>query len=448
MPACAAAKASASLPAPSRLTTAIAASPAMKPTLTSATRNVMFDDLPDIATNPLCHGGCFAATMRGSVNATSTLMSVRRRRACRRGGPTKGVRRTPRRSRIKPAPRSGSPDGHRRLRPAAAPFRRRPNRRIANPFRAFPRPRGADPGRRGLSLARSGRQPLGRLELAAGGGGERALARRPRRRRIGGGRARRDPDGQRRRLRLRRPGGAGARSGHRPAARHRQSRQRRLHHRRLRRFGGDPRQRRLLAPPRARARRLLRAEARRRARQAGRSDRRRQARRARRRLARRGGGEGRARAAGLARRSGGDRLHLGDDRPAEGRDAVARQRRRQRSRVAPKRRRLAGRRLSLVSAAVAHVRAHRRLLPADRRRRDGRLRTVGGASRRGHAQRPADDPDLGAAHLRARLSRHPRAPRQRRDAGADVERARRAHRLESVRTGAGDRARARRRASG
>ena len=181
------------------------------------------------------------------VNVTSTLMSVRRRRVCPRRGSTKGVRRPPRRSRIRRAPRSGSPDGQRRLRPAAAPLRRRPDRRIANPFRAFPRPRGADPGRRRLSLARFRRRPLGRLELAAGRGGERALARRLRRRGAGGGRARRDPDGQRRRLRLRRSGGAGARSGDRAAARHRQSRQRRLHHRRLRRFGGDPRQRRLLA---------------------------------------------------------------------------------------------------------------------------------------------------------------------------------------------------------
>jgi hypothetical protein len=37
----------------------------MKPTLTSATRNMMFDDLSDLDMNLLRRGGNFAATMRG-----------------------------------------------------------------------------------------------------------------------------------------------------------------------------------------------------------------------------------------------------------------------------------------------------------------------------------------------------------------------------------------------
>ena len=50
------------------------------------------------------------------------------------------------------------------------------------------------------------------------------------------------------------------------------------------------------------------------------------------------------------------------------------------------RRPVGGRSLSLVPAAVAYLRAHRRLLPADRRRQSGRFRSFDRAARRGHAE--------------------------------------------------------------
>ena len=92
----------------------------------------------------------------------------------------------------------------------------------------------------------------------------------------------------------------------------------------------------------------------------------------------------------------------GTVRAAEGRDAVARQHHRQRRRNAGDRHGAARRRVPVDPAAVAHVRAHRRLLPAAVARRQGGV--LRAASRRSPTISSSQAPTVdvrGAAHLRA-----------------------------------------------
>ena len=135
--------------------------------------------------------------------------------------------------------------------------------------------------------------------------------------------------------------------------------------------------------------------------------------------------EARDAAAGSARD---DLLHVGHVGPPEGRDAVAPQHRRERRALHARTRHGArGRPLPVDPAAVAHVRAHRRLLPAARRsaRRSSYARGV--------AQLPedlaiagADGHVRGAAHLREIPGAHRAGARRRAAEEAPVRRLRRA----------------------
>ena len=198
----------------------------------------------------------------------------------------------------------------------------------------------------------------------------------------------------------------------------RQSRQRRLHPRRLRSRRSSSTAPTIGADSRPKSPTARQPEARRRARQRGRGDpRATDARVVRAADAWLAAADGSRRRRRPRRREtlAGDRLHLGHDRPAEGRDAVARNVVSNVLAVAAMRRgRFDGRPVPVVPAAVAHIRADCRLLSADRRREHGRLRPLDRASRRGHARRPADDP---RSRCRASTSAPIPASRRARQAG-------------------------------
>ena len=94
--------------------------------------------------------------------------------------------------------------------------------------------------------------------------------------------------------------------------------------------------------------------------------------------------------------------------PAEGRDADPRQHHRRRRRLPGHRHGAARRHLPVGAAAVAHVRAHRRLLPAAVAGRQGGVRARRHAARRRPGDAAPDDHVRGAPDLRA-LPRAPRA---------------------------------------
>ena len=102
-------------------------------------------------------------------------------------------------------------------------------------------------------------------------------------------------------------------------------------------------------------------------------------------------------------RSRGPGVHLRHDGPTEGGHALARQhpRQHQGDRGAPARRKRG--RVPVVPAAVAHARAHLRLLLSHRRRFGGRFLAFGEAARRRLQVRSSDRRRLRAADLRALL---------------------------------------------
>ena len=110
------------------------------------------------------------------------------------------------------------------------------------------------------------------------------------------------------------------------------------------------------------------------------------------------------------RRSGRDRLHVGNDRAAEGGHALARQhpRQRQGERRAPVRR--LRRRFPVFPAAVAYARAHLRLLLPDRGRRRRRLFSFGERPCRRPQGGAPDGSRVRAENLRAVLCAHHGAP--------------------------------------
>ena len=116
---------------------------------------------------------------------------------------------------------------------------------------------------------------------------------------------------------------------------------------------------------------------------------------------------------GVRRHAGDDLLHVRNRGTAQGRDAVARQHRRECRRMPRDRAWRVRRRVPVDPAAVAHVRAHRRLLPAAVR--SARRSSTRAASRRladDLAGAGADGDVRGAADLRA-LRRAHRAARSR-----------------------------------
>ncbi len=104
-------------------------------------------------------------------------------------------------------------------------------------------------------------------------------------------------------------------------------------------------------------------------------------------------------------RAGQHHLHLGHYRPAQRRHAEPLQHAEQRVRRAGCHSGARRRRDAVLPAAVAHLRAHLRLLPAGDVRRDGDLCAFHSAAVGRPAKRPSDHPDLRAAHLRTDLRR-------------------------------------------